>query len=466
MPLSRRAALKSAAALAFSGLAARVAAQAAGDAYRNEVEGYGPLISDPRGVFDLPEGFSYQVISQVGDTMDDGLFTPGRADGMGCFALEGSRVALVRNHELRHDRTSHINLGPGGVAGERNGLIDAAKAYDRFADGRPLPGGTTTLIYDLQSRQVVRQHLSLIGTSTNCAGGVTPWGSWLTCEEITRDPGQDGVNQKHGYVFEVTANSHGLTEARPLPALGRFDHEAACVDPRTGVVYLTEDESDGLFYRFVPERPGDLAAGGRLQAMAFKDARGGSSANRAERVWGPGDWRDVVWIDIEDVDSAGVRRRGHAAGATLVARGEGIHWGDGELYLTATSGGPIERGQILRYVPSRFEGQVGERLRPGRIQLFLEATDERVYNMGDNLTVAPNGHLLVCEDNYSDDIYNHLRGVTPEGRVYTIGRNIYPGNSELAGACFSPDGSVLFLNLQTAGLTLAVRGPWDRVRTS
>ncbi|MGV8928192.1 MAG: alkaline phosphatase PhoX [Brevundimonas sp.] len=458
----------SAAALAFTGLARHARAQTATEeTYVNQVPGYGPLVRDPNRLLDLPEGFTYQVISQGGDTMDDGLFTPGQFDGMGCFPLDGSRVALVRNHELKGSSGLHRNLGPGGFHQERIGLLDPAKGYDTYKDGRPLPGGTTTLIYDLETRQVVRQFMSLSGTSTNCCGGHTPWGSWLTCEETEETSGSGDVTKDHGYIFEVPANGTGLADPVPLKAMGRFEHEAVCVDPRTGIVYLTEDKTDGLFYRFIPTTPGKLVEGGRLQAMAFRDARGSDSSNNVNRLWSVGDWRDVVWIDLEDVESPGgdLRMRGHAAGATLVSRGEGIFWGEGELYLTATSGGPIKRGQILRYVPSRFEGSLGERLRPGRIQLFVESTDEKTINMGDNLTVAPWGHLVVCEDNYSDAIRNHVKGVTLDGKLYTIARNVFTGNSEFAGAVFSPDGEVLFVNIQYPGITLAIRGPWTSVRT-
>lgn len=108
---------------------------------------------------------------------------------------------------------------------------------------------------------------------------------------------------------------------------------------------------------------------------------------------------------------------------------------------------------------------MGERLRPGRLQLFVETTDEKALNMGDNLTVAPWGHLIVCEDNYSSELRNHLKGVTPDGKLYTLGRNVFHGNSELAGAVFSPDGSTLFVNIQYPGITLAITGPWTSVRT-
>lgn len=461
----------SATALAFTGLARNVYAQTArGGAeatYVNEVVGYGPLLPDPNRLLDLPESFTYEVISQSGDTMDDGLFVPGQFDGMGCFALEGSRVALVRNHELKGSSGLHRNMGPGGFHQERIGQMDATKAYDTYKDGRPLPGGTTTLVYDLATRRTVRQHLSLAGTSTNCAGGHTPWGSWLTCEETMETAADADVTKPHGWVFEVPADATGLVDPAPLKAMGRFNHEAACIDPRTGIVYQTEDTQDSLFYRFIPTTPGKLAEGGRLQAMVIRDAPGVDTSNNIDRTWSVGDWRAVDWIDLDDVESPAddLRIRGHAAGAARVARGEGIFWGTDELYLTATSGGPIRRGQILRYVPSTDEGGRGERRRPGRVQLFLESTDEKALNMGDNIAVTPWGHLIVCEDNYSAAISNHLKGVTPDGKLYTIARNVFAGNSEFAGAVFSPDGAVLFVNIQYPGVTFAIRGPWTSVQT-
>ncbi|HEV2082882.1 MAG TPA: alkaline phosphatase PhoX [Brevundimonas sp.] len=451
-----------AAGAAFAGLARHTQAQEA-ESYVNEVEGYGPLLKDPNGLLDLPAGFTYEVVSQAGDTMDDGLYMPGQPDGMGCFPLSDREVALVCNHELKGTSALHRNLGPGGFHQERLHLLRADRAYDTYKDGRVLPGGTTTTIYDLKDRKVLRRHLSLAGTSTNCCGGQTPWGSWLTCEENEETAETADVTKPHGFVFEVPAGAPGLVDPVPLKAMGRFEHEAVCVDPGTGIVYLTEDKVDGLFYRFIPTVPGKLAEGGRLQAMVVRGAT--DTRNHDARTWNVGDWLDVDWIDMEDVEApnADLRQRGHAAGAALVARGEGIWWGTDELYMTATSGGPLKRGQILRYVPSPEEGKRGERRRPGRVQLFVESADEKTLNMGDNITIAPWGHLIVCEDNYSDTTRNHLKGVTPEGKLYTIARNVFRGNSEFAGACFAPD-RTLFVNIMYPGLTLAIRGPWDAVR--
>lgn len=458
MTFSRRKVLAGgAAALAFSGFARTALAQAGQD-YLNQIPGYGPLTADPNGLLELPEGFSYRIIGRVGDAMDDGLVVPGLFDGMGCFPGEGSQVILVRNHELK---MRHRDVGPAGPGQHLADRIDPAKVYDTYSDGALLGGGTTTVVYDLAEQRVVRQHLSLTGTSTNCAGGVTPWGSWLTCEETSYRAGE-GVNKDHGWVFEVPASATGPVDPVPLKAMGRFDHEAACVDPVTGIVYLTEDEDDSLLYRFIPNTPGQLADGGRLQALAIEGAPQADTRNwNGAVLWRMGDWLDVRWIDLEDVEApdSDLRLRGHAAGAALFARGEGLTWGEGEAYVTCTSGGVIGKGQIMRLVAGR-DGA------PDRIQLFLESADDRVYDYGDNLTVAPWGHLLVCEDRDDDGAICHLRGVTPEGQVYAIARNIHPERGEFCGVCVSPDGSTVFVNIQDPDFTLAITGPWSSLRNS
>ncbi len=480
MSFSRRGFIQTAAATAaFAGYARLAAAQETDDAeetYRNEVFGYGPLVVDRNGLFDLPEGFAYRVVSQAGETMSDGLYVPYMADGMGCFPAGGSRVILVRNHELK---LTHRNYGPLGLARKltpepgaaaRGPRLDPAKVYDFDDEGAPLPGGCTILHYDTRTKQLISQHQALAGTTTNCAGGTTPWGSWLTCEETTLNAGM-GVGKDHGWVFEVPSTSRGLVQPVPLKAMGRFQHEAACVDPRTGIIYMTEDSSDhkGLFYRFLPAVPGQLARGGRLQALGFRDAPEGGDSRNAEGVtnWRQGDWKDAAWIDLDEVENPldDLRFRGQAKGAAFFSRGEGVHFGRGELYFTCTSGGVAGLGQVMRYVPSEHEGRPEESSAPGRLQLFLEPTDDKVLDYGDNLTVAPWGHLILCEDRYSEEARNHVRGITPEGKVYTLGRNVFRDNAEVAGVCFSPDGSTLFVNIQWPGITLAITGPWSGFRS-
>jgi secreted PhoX family phosphatase len=429
------------------------------------VVGYGPLKPDPAGVFDLPQGFSYRIVSQAGQAMDDGLLTPGKMDGMACFSAGDGRVALVRNHELRGDDLIHSAFGADGARAAR---IAADRAYDRAPAGHPMAGGTSTLVWDLRQQRLVAHHLSLVGTAVNCAGGSTPRGTWLSCEEIEQSPGAL-AGKDHGWVFEVPADLRGLADPLPIKAMGRFKHEATATDPRTGIVYLTEDQSDGLFYRYLPNDRGRLLAGGRLQALGFEGGPA-DSRNWEHAFWRRGERRKVVWIDLDGVDSpAGdLRQRGHARGAALFARGEGVFFGKGELYFACTSGGATRNGQIVRYRPSPHEGQAGERDNPGETQLFVEPTDAAVMSMCDNLAVAPSGHLFVCEDKYAGK--NALKAVTPDGRIYTFGRNAAAPlnektpNTELAGVCFSPDGTTLFVNLYLPGTTLAITGPWRSFR--
>jgi secreted PhoX family phosphatase len=231
---------------AFAGLSA--CARNPGLSRVGSSSGLGSLRPDPQGLLDLPDGFSYRVISEAGALMSDGLRVPDRFDGMGSFAAPDGRVILVRNHELG---PKHFADGPAGAGGR------IAKAFDRNEQGA-LPGGTTTLVWNPRTGRVDAEYLSLAGTIRNCAGGVTPWGSWLSCEEDVSRAGK-GLRQDHGWVFEVPATARGLFDPVPLKALGRFNHEAASVDPRTGIVCLTEDRDDGLFYRFLPAARGALA---------------------------------------------------------------------------------------------------------------------------------------------------------------------------------------------------------------
>lgn len=436
--------------LAFGGLASSAFGKVMSNKTMPISEGYGSLLADPQGLLDLPQGFNYKVISSLGNAMADGMHVPDRADGMGCLVHSSANntVALIRNHELH---PKHLAAQPESI--QRH---TSTKAYDSYESGVALPGGTTTIIYNTKTQTVEREFISLSGTVRNCSGGITPWGTWLTCEEsVDRPNGPNGdvVHKDHGYIFEVPANANAMIEAKPLKAMGRFNHEAACVDPKSGIVYLTEDQGDSLLYRFVPNEYGNLAAGGQLEALVVKgkpqfDTRNWSASNMPLATW-----FDVEWVALENPESPNddLRQRGHEKGAALFARGEGIHWGDKELYFCCTNGGQKQLGQVMKLVPSADGKQ-------DKLQLFLESEDKNLYNFGDNLTVCPNGHLLVCEDQYTDIVDNHLRGVTPSGEVYNFAK--LHAQTELAGACFSPDGQTLFVNLYSPAKTLAITGPW------
>lgn len=412
------------------------------------------LVSDPQGVLDLAPGFAYRAFGRAGETMSDGYVVPGAHDGMGAFPGPEGRVILVRNHEL----TDVWARGPFAAREAGSTGLSVEQLYDAGRGAAVPCGGTTTLVYAARRGRLERQFLSLAGTVRNCAGGVTPWGSWITCEETFQGP-DDRRRRKHGYCFEVPAQSQGLVEPQPLTAMGRFNHEAVAVDDRTGAVYLTEDRGDGLFYRFLPERPGELAAGGRLQALRLRDAPQADPRNQNGEARFPlREPQSVQWVDLDQPDPPAddLRRRGfEERGAARFARGEGIWMGADAVYFACTSGGPQRRGQIFRYVPSPEEGRSGETEQPGTLELFLEAGAASRFERPDNLCVAPNGDLWICEDSDGRD---HLVRVDRRGRAEVVARNAL-NDAELAGVCFSPDGATLFVNIQHPGLTLALSLP-------
>lgn len=412
---------------------------------------FGPLVADPGEILDLPKGFAYRVISRAGERMDDGLLVPARPDGMAAFAAAEGRVALVCNHENPPAFGAAF-----GKTNERLDLIDAEFVYDRGTGSTPGAGGTTTIIYDPASRKSLRRHLSLAGTELNCAGGSTPWGSWLSCEECFTDPGESKTRRgtlmrerHHGYVFEVPATGSVVTKPQPLKALGRFKHEAAAVDPATGYVYLTEDQHESLLYRFIPKVRGQLASGGLLQALAVREQPRFDTRNWTEPERLPvGRSMQAEWIALSDTDPAvdDLRFRGAESGAAVFARGEGMCYADGSLFFAATIGGREQLGQI-------FELRLGAQ----SLTLISEAHAKGILHNADNLTMSPWGDLIICEDTV---LNSGLVGMREDGSQYPLANNAY-STSELAGICFSPDGGTMFVNIQERDLTLAITGPWS-----
>lgn len=444
----------------------------------SDAVGFGPLIKDREGLLDLPAGFSYQVVSRKGEKMDDGFFVPGKHDGMAAFPGPDGLTILVRNHEITGPKHQ---LGPFGKDATLFEALAEGRIYDPGKEKGPMNGGTTTLVYDTEKQQLVKHFLSLVGTEHNCAGGLTPWGTWISCEESVSIQDQER-EQFHGYNFEVPASTEmTVTKAVPLKAMGRFNHEAVAVDPKSGIVYQTEDRQDGVLYRFIPKVPGKLTEGGRLQFLAVKDRKsldlrnwkkvdtGKLQSGGADDAAFEGDGTlsdhtpvgtklSVYWQDIDNVDSPkdDLRYRAFEAGAARFARNEGMWYGNDAVYFASTTGGHNAKGQIWRYVPSPNEGTDAEADSPATLELFIEPNDETVLQHADNLCIADFGDVIVCEDGGP---VNHVLGVTPEGKVYKLARNAQ-SRSEFAGSCFSPDGSTLFVNIQNPGITLAIIGPW------
>jgi secreted PhoX family phosphatase len=423
----------------------------------------------------LPPGFNYRVLSMTGMPMSDGTRVPAGHDGMAAFRGPGNTTILVRNHELSTSLPSNYNFG---VAG--------SPRYSSTA-----LGGTTTIVVG-PNREVVRDFVSIAGTRTNCAGGPTPWNSWITCEETFST-----TNVKHGYCFDVPADATGPVQPVPLTAMGRFSHEAIAVDPRTGYIYETEDRGDSCFYRFVPTVNGQPARGGSLYAMKIVGGAQNTTNNPTQGgtpgAYKVGDSYPVEWVLIDNPDpttegttvnpttiangTASVRRQGQAKGAAIFFRGEGCWYGNELVYFVATQSGPPAAANL----PSppgngRGNGQVwAYDPRSEMVTLVVEAgSTGDLLDEPDNVVVTPWGDLLLCED--SSDDFQYLVGVNREGDLYQFAKNVlfsqvtddpakanFIGN-EFAGACFDPDGRTLYVNVQTPGMTFAIWGPWTSNR--
>ncbi|MES2650366.1 MAG: alkaline phosphatase PhoX [Bacteroidota bacterium] len=465
MAVSRRDFIKntSLVSLGFLGLN-NYAAQAAFLLEPNAMDiGFGSLFHNQGDILSLPKGFRASVISRKGNTMSDGLLVPGMYDGMGAFNHKKNKTILVRNHE---NVPGTIALGPFGEGNKFLNKVSKDKIYDFGEEKYLCTGGTTTLVFNEKTQTVESEYLSLVGTVRNCAGGVTPWNSWITCEESIVNVDANGISleKAHGYNFEVPATDRiGLADPHPIKAMGRFVHEAVAVQPKTGIVYQTEDEGNSLFYRYLPNVYGKLHDGGKLQCLSLKEWKSADTRNYADLTTERFPEKksfEVEWIDLEDVDSpdGDLRLRGFKKGAARFSRGEGIWYGKNELFFACTDGGRDKNGQIFKYIPSKFEGQPEEKNSPGRLELFIEPNNIETFQNCDNLTIAPWGDVIICEDKKDARVI----GITPEGKTYVIAKNIGYRNSEFAGPVFSASGNTFFINIQSPGLTLAITGPWKK----
>ncbi|MER8017858.1 alkaline phosphatase PhoX [Streptomyces griseoluteus] len=433
------------------------------DAHGHPGIGYGPLIPDPDGILALPAGFTYRVVTYSGRTrLESGEPTPSNHDGTAAFAGPRGAVLLVNNHELKGPRANWQHPVP----------LAEDLVYDPAASG----GCTVVEV----RRDHVAEWVGIAGTSTNCAGGSTPWGTWLTCEETEDRAGQNGMTKDHGYVFEVDPADRRANRApKPLKALGRYAHEAVVVDPKRGHLFLTEDASgpNGLFYRWTPPAGFHHGRGrlrtladdaGVLQAFRCFDS-GGRFVDDLSRATRTGTVYGVDWADVPDRDArtVPVRKQFTDGQVTRARKLEGMWWGDGGVYVVssyAREESPVRHdGQVWFYDPRR---------RTLTLKVLLgvnpDPAADGAFDGPDNITVSPYGGLVIAEDGEG---VQHLFGATDGGRTYPIARNELnlgtesaPQYSEFTGVTFSPDGHTLFANIQDPGIMLAITGPWKRQR--
>ncbi|HEV7936328.1 MAG TPA: alkaline phosphatase PhoX [Actinomadura sp.] len=463
-PISRRDLLRSGAAgglgIAIVGnieaIAGPAAAQAAQAGSVGRTVGYGPVIADPAGLLALPRGFSYKIVAQAGETLlESGEPTPSDADGTGFFRGPKGHV-LVNNHEIGGNEPHPVPALPG-------------LTYDPGARG-----GTTNIEVDKNGKRI-REYVSVAGTLQNCAGGITPWATWLTCEETEQRAG--GVFQKdHGYVFEVDPFDRD-TNKNPVPLkfLGRFAHEAVAVDPRTSAIYETEDAGgpNGLYFRWTPPRhfrPGkgalralalseDGDTAGTLEAMSC--SKGSRHIADLAEATQPGTRYKVKWVEVPDRDgtTVSVRKQFTDDQVTRSHKLEGAWWSDGGAYFVASfarhGDGSVNEhdGQVWFYDPE------SETITLKTIfGVNPDPEKDTDYDGPDNITVSPYGGVILAEDGEG---IQHLIGVTERGKAYTLARNELNG-SEFTGPTFSADGRILFANIQTPGYVFAITGPWGR----
>lgn len=381
---------------------------------------YGELLPPDANGLMLPEGFTSRVIARAGlPVLGTAYIWPIFPDGAHCFPTDDGGWHYVVNSET--------------------------PSHGALPDGVQRLGGASAIRFDA-SGKVTAAYSVLRGTRTNCAGGPTPWGTWLSCEEFD-DGGEGGPTSQAGKVWECDPS--GTMKAIRRDALGAFQHEAAAVDPATSRVYLTEDQGDGRFYRFTPASftgtGADLNAGSLDAAQLVRPAGG--------------QW-EVEWHPIPDPAASSTSTRDQAPASTPFDGGEGAFFDDGIVYFTTKGDNRVWRYYIATET----------------MDLLYDAADppnqgNTVLKGVDNIVVSRSGDVFVAEDGDNMEIAI----ITPDNIVAPLLRATGPQHgipelpnptplplvSEISGPAFSPDGSRLYFNSQRGfalGITYEVDG--------
>ena len=428
--------------------------------------GYGPLVTDSAGRLSLPEGFSYVIVSQVGQTaLETGELSPARPDGTASFPRRGAPGAvLVQNHEI----SSSYSATQPAVPQEHGCVYDPGVTT---AGLLAAPGGTTTLTVDAAGNRV-GEVVSLAGTYNNCAGGRTPWGTWLSCEETEAKKGSNGLTKDHGYVFEVSPYDNDVNQdAKPLKFLGRFPHEAVVVDPETGETYLTEDAGNpnGLLYRWTPPATALPLDKGVLKGLADDagslDAMSASLAGAhvpdlsvAQTI---GTTYDVTWVAVPDRSAASLSTRKQLTNSQITRsrKLEGMWWGDGGAYFVASFARTTDGSAAQHDGQVWFLDPLAQTIRLVTVFAYTPADQDSDADGPDNITVSPYGGVILAEDGEGKQ---HLVGVTDSGAPFFFARNELAGDEEFTGPVFSTDKKTLFVSNQMPGVTYAITGPFRR----
>ncbi len=445
-----------------------------------------PLESSPGDLLALPPGFSYEAIAISGVTdIHDGTGTviaktPERPDGTGAVQVRRG-YRLLQNHEASPGSTQPVPFVDGTV-------------YDRGALG----GGVTVIETNRNGRRL-SEWVGLSGTISNCAGGITPWGSWLTCEETEDTAGTDTLEKDHGYIYEVFADIPNKQSPLPIKAWGRAPHEAVVVEPSRERVYITEDASDptGLLYRWTAPRGYRLGRyiarslgehDGRLEALVVLTADGSVLPDLAyvtsAQIGRPFATR---WWQVPDRQATTTSLRSQLADGevTRSKKLEGA-WGDEHgLYFAASFA--FEEGDLpadatkhdgqIWYYEYRSQTLTLMAYFPYNELLHSETVDaetglglsrDLAFDGPDNVHVSPYGSLIIAEDG---NTANHLLSWSKQTGAQAVARNLivleqntsgFDVYAEMTGPTFSPDGSVLFGNVQEPGHSFVIRGPWRR----